>query len=187
MARTFYKTADGRFTPAKEVRGDKTGKKANMGFGLRFGTTSKNPNGKLSAAQAEKVIKNGMIIVHDVKGVRTVSQVTKENRTKLINQLTANEVRPESKVKAFLTNAGREAGQKSARPTLHVHRGTSDNPKVTTRGSGRGQSPIIKAPLSPTVKAPAGSKETTSSKNIKLSGGNSASKGGSKKGGRGKK
>ena len=194
MARTFYKTANGRFTDAGSVRGDKEGKKANLGFGLKFGTTTDHPKGKYTASQMRKILKEGMIVKSIKGGKVEEEEVTKENKERILTQLTSNEITPESRAKSFLENAGKESGQKASRPSLTVTRGTNRKPVVSTRGSQRGKAPIIQKPLGDAVKEQgdkalkqSGQTPTTSTSRIKLSGGNSPSKGGkggSSKGGK---
>jgi len=140
--RTWEKTASGRFTPAGEARNQRSKEPRTNAVGFkgetRLGITSKNPNGKISNAQAQKAIKNGDKVKMNVKGKEETVQVTKANRDAVIKNLTANEA--SSRTTNFLVNAGRagQAGAKEYKGTTKVYRGTADNPKVTSRGSERG-------------------------------------------------
>lgn len=169
--RTWEKTANGRFTPAGVARSQRAGQSQRNVLGFknetRLGVTPKHPNGKFTNAQAQKMIKNGDKVKMNVAGKDVTVKVTKANRDEVIKSLTANE--KSSPTKNFLVNAGKETGEKATRGTTKVFRGTADNPKITSRGSERGRSPIIKQGIGDAAKESGkGGKGTTTNSSTRL-------------------
>jgi hypothetical protein len=148
MARGYYKTADGRWSRAGNIR--ESHKNDPFASSRRFGTSKEFPRGEWTQKTAENRIKLGSEVTYNDKGKMVTETLTRENRDRIFNTLTANE--PTSKLFNTLVNAGKNSGEKEFRGTTKVYRGTTDNPKITSRGSQRGKGGEIKESLEKAVK-----------------------------------
>ena len=157
MSRTYHATGTGSFTRASEVRRDRSAiRQHNVAAENRgkqkavpyHGATEEHPEGKLTYAEAQKVIRNGDKI-RTPDGV--LHKVTAENRDELIGRLGATVIIPAK-------NDGRAKAGSNIIPrgSIKVYKGNAKDAKfnkegrIVVKGSGmRGKAGRIKTETGP--------------------------------------